>query len=161
MDVRRNHRELMTDSKRTRDSAMRFCALLWSSEGKGERRGAYLALFLQQDLIILAQSGAEDNRGDALKTVYPFPAFGSLATDIEHVYSVNGRVRRGKREGQETNERVPILNRVSMMPMLFCLARRTSISVGRYPGVPMRITSPKKLDERRLEKEIYGWKRTY
>ena len=51
-----------------------------------------------------------------------------------------------------------MLNRVSMMPKLLCLARRTSISVGRYPGVPMRMTSPKKLDERRLEKLRKGWK---
>jgi hypothetical protein len=28
IEVRRNHRELMTDSKRTRDSAMRFCSFI-------------------------------------------------------------------------------------------------------------------------------------
>ena len=80
----------------------------------------------------------------------PFPAFGPLDTNIKHVYAVNGGVRREEREGEETNEKVPMLNRVSMMLTLFGLARRTSISVGRYPGVPMRMTSPKKLDKRRL-----------
>jgi len=55
-------------------------------------RWAYLALVLQENLIILAQSGAEDDRGDALKVVYPFSAFGFLATNVKHVYSVAGWV---------------------------------------------------------------------
>ena len=33
MDVRRNHREFMTDSKRTSDSVKWFCVILWLSEG--------------------------------------------------------------------------------------------------------------------------------
>jgi len=35
IDVRKNHRELMTDSKRTRDSAMRFYDEILVSLGHG------------------------------------------------------------------------------------------------------------------------------
>jgi len=38
-DVRKNHRELMTDSKRTRDSAIRFCDT--SVGEKGDQKSGY------------------------------------------------------------------------------------------------------------------------
>jgi hypothetical protein len=38
-----------------------------------------------------------------------------------------------------------MLNRVSVMPVLFARARSTSVSVGTYVGVPIRLTSLKKL----------------
>jgi hypothetical protein len=56
IEVRRNHRELMTDSKRTRDSAMRFCSFV---DHERVLSGCdtvvfvtHLVLFLEQDLII-------------------------------------------------------------------------------------------------------------
>jgi len=48
---------------------------------------------------------------------------------------------------KETHESCPMENLVSVMPTLFCLARRTSVSLGRYPGEPIRRTSPKKLQK--------------
>ena len=39
----------------------------------------------------------------------------------------------------------PILNRVSLIPTVFARALRTSVSVGRYFGAPIRSTSLKKL----------------
>jgi hypothetical protein len=48
---------------------------------------------------------------------------------------------------KETHESCPMVNLVSVMPTLFCLARRTSVSLGKYPGEPIRRTSPKKLQK--------------
>jgi len=46
----------------------------------------------------------------------------------------------------ETHDISPMVNLV-LMPTLFCLARRTSVSLGRYPGESIRRTSPKKLQK--------------
>ena len=76
IEVRKNHRELTTDSKRTRDSAMRFCSFI-----DGERDlntgdpFTYLALILEQDLIIFRQCGTEDDTCNALEIVYPLLTF--------------------------------------------------------------------------------------
>jgi hypothetical protein len=70
IEVRRNHRELMTDSKRMRDSIMRFCeqmSMVWGKEKKAD-----LVLLLQQDLVVLAKGSAEYYARDALEAVNPF-----------------------------------------------------------------------------------------
>jgi hypothetical protein len=74
IEVRKNHRELMTDSKRTRDSAMRFCSLINRDAGMGDL-ATHLALLLEQDLIIFRQSGTEDDTSDTLEIVYPLLTF--------------------------------------------------------------------------------------
>jgi hypothetical protein len=48
-------------------------------------------------------------------------------------------------KGQRTYDNRPMLNRVSLMPVVCALARSTSVSVGTYEGVPIRSTSVKKL----------------
>jgi hypothetical protein len=50
-----------------------------------------------------------------------------------------------------------MLNRVSLMPTVFARARRTSVSFGMYPGVPMRRTSPKKLCATWSERVLRSW----
>ena len=51
IDVRKNHRELMTDSKRTRDSAMRFYdKRLVRSEI--DELVTHLVLLFEQDLVV-------------------------------------------------------------------------------------------------------------
>lgn len=51
----------------------------------------YLILCFHQNLIVLAQGGAEDDTGDAFKTMDPLLAFGSLTANIEEVYSGNDK----------------------------------------------------------------------
>ena len=77
IEVRKNHRELMTDSKRTRDSAIRFYSLISGSlEGCGlGDLVTHLVLLLQQDLIIFRQCGTEDNTCYTLEIVYPLLTF--------------------------------------------------------------------------------------
>ena len=48
---------------------------------------------------------------------------------------------------KETHDSCSMVNLVSVMLTLFCLACRTSVSFGRYPGEPIRRTSPKKLQK--------------
>jgi hypothetical protein len=77
IEVRKNHRELMTDSKRTRDSAIRFYPLISGSLVGcclGDR-ATHLVLLLEQDLIIFRQCGTEDNTCDALEIVDPLLTF--------------------------------------------------------------------------------------
>ena len=79
IEVRRNHRELMTDSKRTSDSAMRFCSFI-DNEWVLNRCDTvifvtHLVLFLEQDLIIFRQSGTENDTCNALEIVYPLLTF--------------------------------------------------------------------------------------
>jgi len=108
----------------------------------------YLRFLLQQHLVVLAERRAEDDRGNALEAVYPLLALGALPSNIEHVYSIKELINDNeKRHERGTYESSPIENRVSVMPTLFCRARSTSVSLGRYPGVPIRSTSAKKLKE--------------
>lgn len=71
MDVRRNQRELMTDSNRINDSAIRFCVLhvvnLQPLLGC-----TYLGFLLKQNLIVLTQSSTKDNARHTLEAMYPF-----------------------------------------------------------------------------------------
>ena len=95
----------------------------------------YLVLLLEEHLVVLGERGAKDDTRDALKRVNPLFALGALAADVEHVYSAKAEECRraavagdGSKEG--TYDRVPMLNRVSVMPVLFARARRTSSLVG-------------------------------
>jgi hypothetical protein len=47
----------------------------------------------------------------------------------------------------ETHDISPMVNLVSLKPTLSCLARRTSVSLGIYPGDPIRRTSSRKLQK--------------
>lgn len=89
IDVRRNHLELMTDSNRTSDSAIRFYNGV--SQIMKRRRGKErdLRLFFQQDLVVLAQRCAEDDGRHRLETMDPLFALRSLASYVEHVYSAS------------------------------------------------------------------------
>ena len=81
--VRMNHRELTTESKRTRLSIMRFCkmsVLLF----KPAHTMPYLIACFQQDLIVFAEGNTEDDAGDVLEAMDPLFAFTSLAADIKH-----------------------------------------------------------------------------
>ena len=50
-----------------------------------------------------------------------------------------------KNERETTHESGPRLNLVSVMPVLFCRHRSTSVSFGVYVGVPILSASVKKL----------------
>jgi hypothetical protein len=81
--VRMNHRELTTESNRTRLSIMRFY------DRQRERINVvgispYLIAFLQKYLVILAESYTEDDRGDIFKTMNPLLSLTPLPADIEH-----------------------------------------------------------------------------
>jgi hypothetical protein len=77
IEVRKNHRELMTDSNRTRDSAMRFYSSISGFlVGHGLRDlVTHLVLLLEQDLIIFRQCRTKDDTRDALEVVYPLLTF--------------------------------------------------------------------------------------
>lgn len=57
------------------------------------------------------------------------------------------RVSVTKDQKKKTHDSCPTVNLVSEMPTLFCLTHRTSISLGIYPGEPIRRTSLKKLEK--------------
>lgn len=78
--------------------------------------------------VVIAEGRAKDDRGGALKAVYPL-ARGALVANVDYAYSAWGQLWRGM-EARETHERDPRLNRVSVMPVVFCRHRRTSGSLG-------------------------------
>lgn len=81
-----NHRELTTESKSSKLSIIRFCTI---ESARGAVRYAplsstYLTGFFKQNLVVLAESNAEDDGGDVLEAVYPFLPLASLTTHIKH-----------------------------------------------------------------------------
>jgi hypothetical protein len=87
IDVRKNHRELMTDSKRTRDSAIRFCEpSVQYDGGQFEIELTHLVPLLEKDLIVLRQCSTEDDTRDALKIVYPLLTLRPLTANVDHMY---------------------------------------------------------------------------
>ncbi len=81
MLVRMNHRELTTESKRTRLSIIRFCG---GQHARVFGQTTHLAILLQEHLIIFAQGDAEYDGRDIFKAVDPLLALASLATDVKH-----------------------------------------------------------------------------
>ena len=80
IDVLRNHLELITDSNRMRDSAIRF----WQrgaddAQQRALRRDAraetHLIPILQKHLVVLAERRAKYDTRHALETVNPLLAF--------------------------------------------------------------------------------------
>jgi hypothetical protein len=84
MDVRMNHLEFTTESKRTSDSIIRFWNDVRSCAQPAEITRTYLTAFLEQHLIIFAERHTEDDRCHILETVDPLLTFTSLTTNIEH-----------------------------------------------------------------------------
>jgi hypothetical protein len=84
MDVRMNHLEFTTESKRTSDSIMRFWSKVRSCAQPAEIPRTYLTAFLEQHLIIFAERHTEDDRCHILETVDPLLTFTSLTANIEH-----------------------------------------------------------------------------
>lgn len=86
--VRLNHRELTTESNRTKLSIIRFLIESAMSQRpiKRQRGGGevYLLAFLQEYLVVLTQGHTEDDRCDIFKAMDPFLSFTALATNIKH-----------------------------------------------------------------------------
>jgi hypothetical protein len=88
--VRMNHLELITESKRTRLSIMRFCKVQSANHSMSQRPdSSYLIRFFQKHLIVFAESNTEDDGGDIFKAMNPFLPFASLSTHIKHTISVS------------------------------------------------------------------------
>ena len=93
-------------------------------------------------MVIHAERGAEDDVGDALEAADPLFVLRMLPTGIEYVYPALGNKqgvsivisqqdrRPNARTAYLNGESLPKLNGVSVIPMLFCPARKTSVSVG-------------------------------
>jgi hypothetical protein len=92
-----------------------------SEDGAGSDERTYLRLVFEKILIILAEGGAEDDRGYRFKTMNPLFAFRPLTSDVKHVYP--GKMTMSRRGAPElrlgTYESWPMLKRVSVMPTLF------------------------------------------
>lgn len=55
--------------------------------------GTYLVALLQEDLVVFAQSHAEDDGGDVFEAMDPLLSLAALTTDIEHaVHLISGVV---------------------------------------------------------------------
>lgn len=88
--VRMNHRELTTESKRTKLSIIRFLQVL--VEKLCQRSFIYyLTTLFQQNLIVFAEGDTEDNGSHILKAMNPFLPFTSLASHIEHAIVLSVR----------------------------------------------------------------------
>ena len=79
-----NHREFTTESNNTKLSIIRFCRHWSICTHSYEMKVIYLVTLLKEYLVVFAEGYTEDNRGDVLKTMYPFLSFTALTTDIEH-----------------------------------------------------------------------------
>jgi hypothetical protein len=82
--VRMNHRELTTESKRTRLSIIRFCFEVSMCADTQIPRNPYLTTFFEQNLVVFAESYAEDDRRHVLEAMNPFFPFASLTANIKH-----------------------------------------------------------------------------
>lgn len=92
IDVRRNHRLLITDSNRVNDSIIRFCGnrtyiskRVWVKRSTVSGSLTRLTIFFKEDLVVFTQSCAENNRSHRFKAVDPFLAFRPLTSYIKHV----------------------------------------------------------------------------
>lgn len=94
IEVRKNHREFMIESKSSRDSAMRFyggnCGNVYP---RYQKRTTNLIPLFEQHLIVLTQRSAEYNACDTLETVNPLLPLGTLPPNIEHVDPKWGQLR--------------------------------------------------------------------
>ena len=83
--VRMNHRELTTESKRTKLSIIRFyqvCQLRYRMLGCNE--ASYLIAFFQKHLIIFTERNAKDNGCHVFEAMDPFLSLTALAAHIKH-----------------------------------------------------------------------------
>lgn len=69
----------------------------------------HLIPLLEQNLIVLAQRSAKDNRRHALKAVYPLLSLGSLPAHVEHVYSASINRRHRVSEVRQLGPRKTLL----------------------------------------------------
>ena len=83
MLVLMNHRELTTESNKTRLSIIRFFAFVLVGRML-EIRSSYLITLFKKDLIVLAQGHAKYDGGYIFEAVNPFLTFTSLTSDIKH-----------------------------------------------------------------------------
>ena len=82
MLVLMNQREFTTESNKTRLSIIRFYH--GQQESHLSVHHAYLVTLFQQDLIVLAERYAKNDRRDILKAMNPFLPFTPLPADIKH-----------------------------------------------------------------------------
>ena len=173
MDVRRNHRLLITDSKRTRDSIIRFCKVLYSRCTRWwasryvpgcslpiepghihweQCRRLWRSRIRSNESTSSVRNVARQRRTCVLRAVWRvlvirvYEAFPTIMNEI--FWNLH--------RGWHGNTHVPscrlmwsltwpMLNRVSAIPALFFRARNASVSVGTKLDSPIRRTSEKKL----------------
>lgn len=129
-----NHRELTTESKRTKLSIIRFSRDVSLIACRGSEPVAYLIALLEQHLIVFTQSDTEDNGCHVLETMNPLFPLTPLASDIEHTDHIVS-------PGPTCHEKMrfgptycmlnwPIVKRVSYIPVVLVRARSTSETLG-------------------------------
>ena len=93
-----------------------------------------LGLFLEEDLVVLAEGGAEDDGGDALEAVYPLFALGALPADVEHVDpACVSQTKIGEGKGGHVRELAHVEARLGDADALLARAQDVGL-VGEVPG---------------------------
>lgn len=89
-----NHRELTTESNRTKLSIMRFCRAVSSLLRLAKVPIiTYLIAFFQQHLVVFAQGNAKDDGCHILKAMDPFFSLASLASHIKHAVATVSQMK--------------------------------------------------------------------
>lgn len=103
-----------------------------------------IALF-QKNLIVLAQSYAENDRCDILEAMNPLLSLTPLSSNVEHA---SQPLAKSHQPILPTHCMLkdPIVNLVSYIPVVFVLALNTSASIGMYSGAEILFASSKKLE---------------